>query len=144
MSDNIGSVVMYLALGTYKQSARKAFDTPELKNIFQDLFTDAMNKECERMCKKSTGCVLRSTKPDELTRFILAKFDEEFAKMAPITYSVIGSLCLSKRSRRGEADRIIVATIASVVLQSRCPSMSALAYRIGILLRHAGTTTLVC
>ena len=135
---------MHLALGTYKASASRVLDTPELKNIFQDLFTSAMDKECEHMCKKSTGCVLRGTKHDELTKFKLAKFEEEFTEMAPITASVIASLCQSRRSRRGEADHNVVATVASIVLHSRCPSMSALAYRLGILLRHAGTGTMVC
>ena len=135
---------MHLALKSYKASATLALDTPELNNIFQDLFMNAMDKECEHLCKKSTHCVLRRTKNDELTKFKLAKFYEEFMKMAPITASVIASLCQSRRSRRKEADHNVIATVASIILQSRCPSMSALAYRLGILLKHAGTTTMVC
>ena len=36
------------------------------------------------------------------------------------------------------------ATIAATILQERCPEMSAMAYRTGLILRHAGTGGMVC
>ena len=40
--------------------------------------------KCEHMCKKSTGCVLKNTKCDELTKFQISKFDEGLVKWHPM------------------------------------------------------------
>ena len=38
---------------------------------------------------------------------------------------------------------MVVPTVASIILHSRSPKMFALAYRQGVILRHAGAGTLV-
>ena len=111
---------MYLALGTYNLGIRKALDTPELKTIIQELLTDAMDKVCEHMCKKSIGCVLKNTKRDQLTKSQLSKFDEEFSKMAPITASVITYLCKSRRTGTGTQ----VGALVSIVFIYRMKSQT--------------------
>lgn len=59
---------------------------------------------------------------------------------------LLSNICKSKRSKsksQVRVDDVVVPTVASVILHSRCPEMSALAYRLGLILRHAGAGTLV-
>ena len=137
-------IIQYFALGIHNLGAKKAYGTPELRTLIQELVTSEMNREREQMCKTSTGCVLKNTQHDKLTNFELAVFNDEFTKMAPVTANVLASLCKPKRSKKETVDHNVVATIASTILRCRCPDMSAVAYRIGILLRHYGTGTQAC
>ena len=129
---------MYLALGSYETACKTAMKTLILKNILQDLFVKTMDNECREMCKASNGSLLKKIGATELANFKLSDFCEELRTNAPMTAKTLTSLCQSRRSRKEICDPNIISTIGAIILYSRCPDMSALSYRLGFLLRHAG------
>lgn len=141
--DNIASVVINLALGIYPKAFKLALKNEERRKIVEDLFLNIMDEECHEMCKKSSHSVLKDTGVDGLTSFQFTKFEEEFKCKAPLTAKTLESVCLSKRSRKVTCSSNVVSTIGAIVLYSRCPQMSAFAYRLGFLMRHAGAGTMV-
>jgi hypothetical protein len=121
--DNIASVVINLALGIYPTAFKLALQNQERRKIVEDLFLKIMDNECHEMCKKSSHSVLKDTGVDGLTKDNLQ------------------SVCHSKRSRKATCNSNVISTVGAIILYSRCPQMSALAYRLGFVMRHAGAGT---
>ena len=142
--DNIASVVINLALGIYPTAFKLALQNQERRKIVEDLFLKIMDNECHEMCKKSSHSVLKDTGVDGRTSFLLNKFEEEFKCKAPLTTKTLTSVCHSKRSRKATCNSNVISTVGAIILYSRCPQMSALAYRLGFVMRHAGAGTMVC
>lgn len=100
--------------------------------------------EEELMCLTSTKepSVLRQSRHDLLPSFKMADFVEEIKAKAPLTTELLNTLCVSKAKKRkqenGEQVNTVIATIAAIMLQNRCQQMSALAYRIGLILCFSG------
>ena len=99
-----------------------------------------MDNECQRLCMKESDSVLRSTSPASLIQFKMKDVKEEILQNAPVLSSLLQQICTAKRSkskRQTHINEIVVPTMASLILHSRCPEMSAFSYRLGLLLRHA-------
>ena len=96
-----------------------------------------MDDECQRLCMKESNSVLRSTSPASLIQFKMKNVKEENLQNAPVLSSLLQQICTAKRSkskRQTHINEIVVPTIASIILHSRCPEMSAFSYRLGLLL----------
>lgn len=141
--ESLVHVVKNLALKSYKTAFKKAMEVPELKDILVELVVSLMNKECNNLCKKKPGSILRDTSVSALTAFSLKDFHKEFTSKAPITAKMLTTLCISDRSQTEACDPNVVSTVSAVILHSRCPEMSAFAYRLGFILRHAGIGNVV-
>ena len=111
-----------------------------------ELVFKKMDDECQRLCMKKSNSVLRSTSPASLIQFKMKDVKEEILQNTPVLSSLLQQICTAKRSkskRQTHINEIVVPTIASLILHSRCPGMLAFSYRLGLLLRHAGAGTLV-
>ena len=122
-----------------------------LCNTVKELVVKQMDDELENLCRKQTNSILRQTKPAELVSFDMSKLVCELEKEAPFVWQVLKSVSSSKNKKRAEkrGDQAqdlttVCATIAATVLHTRCAEMSALAYRIGLLLRYSGAGGMVC
>lgn len=107
-----------------------------------------MYNELEELCKKKKNSILRQTKPEELLAFRIEKFTQEIEQQTPLMNEFLQSSCCSNSTKRASKNATpnpcIKATIAAAILRQRCPEMSAMAYRTGLILRHAGTGRMVC
>ena len=85
--------------------------------------------------------------PEGLVAFRMETLAHEIEKEISLLSQILESLCCSKSSRRASGtstvDQNVKATIAATILHKRCPEMSALAYRTGLVLRHTGAGGLV-
>ena len=148
MEGEIGSVVKYLSLGLFGTACKTMMHITELSNIIKELVIKEVDNELEGLCKNQTKSILRQTKAKELVGFKTAKLTQEIEKEMPILNQILQSICCSNNRKRASGtsavDPNVKATIAATILRERCPEMSALAYRTGLVLRHTGAGGLVC
>ena len=146
----IAHVIKYLALGLNKTAFNTAMKNKELSCLLIELVFKLIDDECEALCRKDSESILRCSTPAALVELKLRDLKNEFSLKAPLLTKLLSQLCTSKRTKVSpnnksevRVDELIVPTVASVVLRARCPEMSALAYRLGLILRHSGAGTLV-
>ena len=147
MEGEVANVVKYLSLGLFGSACKAMTHSPELSRSIKELLIKEMDSELEELCKKRKNSILRQTKAEGLVAFRMEKLVHETEKEIPLN-QLLESLCCSKSSKRASGtstvDQSVKATIAATILRERCPEMSALAYRTGLILRHTGTGGLVC
>ena len=83
----------------------------------------------------------------QLVDFQMGKFIQEIKEKTPLLNKTLQSICCSNNKKRAPDASInlnVKATITATILHQRCPEMSALAYRTGLVLHHAGAGGLVC
>ena len=103
-----------------------------------------------------SSSVLRNSNPTDLTVLRLETFRQELAEKAPQTLDLLEVLCSSERkklkhkSEENVADdgqhkliSPVIPTIAGMILHSRCSALSAMAYRIGLLIRYSAAGRVV-
>lgn len=101
-----------------------------------------IDNELEELCKKKTNSVLRQTKPEELLKFKIEKLTQEIEQKTPLLNQTLQSICSSKRAS-SKVDLCVKATIAASILHERCPDMSAMGNRTGLVLCHSGAGDMV-
>ena len=146
LKNDVAHIVKYIAIGLEKTALKTMSKNTELSAIMTELVFKKMDDECQRLCMKESNSVLRSTSSASLIQFKMKDVKEEILQNAPVLSSLLQQICTAKRSkskRQTHINEIVVPTIASLILHSRCPEMSAFSYRLGLLLRHAGAGTLV-
>lgn len=111
------------------------------------LLLKEMEEELTGLTSTKEPSVLRQSRHDLLPSFKMANFVEELKAKAPLTTELLNTLSVSKAKKRkqknGEQVNTVIPTIAAIILQNRCPQMSALAYRIGLILRFSGAGQMV-
>lgn len=144
----VANVIKYLSLGLLGTACKTMMHTPELSNSIKELLIKEIDNELEELWKKRKNSILRQTKAKDLVAFKTAKFIQEIEKEMPILNQILQSICSSNNKKRASGtsavDPNVKATIAATILRERCPEMSALAYRTGLVLRHTGAGGLVC
>lgn len=123
---------------------------PEAQKCIKDCVIDNLNNELQTL---SSSNILKNTNPNDLTLFSLKDFEKELIEKAPDTIHMLKIICISKRKqkRNGNLEQressleTVISTIliAAMVLHSRCPELSALAYRIGLIVRFSGAGRMV-
>lgn len=107
----------------------------------------------QSICSTANPSVLR----DDLIKFNLEDFEKEFSTKAPLTNDeLLQILRTSERQKKKQRSAIaevlnaktkrassVRLTAASLILNCRCPQMSALCTRVGLIVRHAGSGRLV-
>ena len=144
-SDN-AQVIKYLALGLNRTAMKTAMKNKELARELTEIVFNKIDDECQALCKKDSTSILRNNRPAALIDFKLQDLKNEMLQKVPTLTSLLSKICKSKRSQEKpqvKAEEVVVPTVASTILHSRCPEMSALTYRLGLILRHAGAGTLV-
>lgn len=155
MDGDLANVVKYLSLGVYKTAFKSTMTTPVLSGVIRGLVVKELDEEMERLCKIEENSILRKTNPEDLISFEVQKLIAEIDQEAPFVSQMLKSLCTSKNKKRAErggrkchmprnSNHAVVATIGAMILHARCPEMSALAYRIGLVLRYSGAGGIVC
>ena len=107
----------------------------------------SMDLEMQKFCSSKNPSLLRESNGKELLKFSLEEFDKELRSRAPLTNDLLDILCTStrqkkeKRSHDGESSQAkkisaVRQTVASMILN--CPELSALACRVGLIVRHSG------
>lgn len=147
VAGEVGNIVKYFALGLESTVGKTIMLNPDLSKIVKKLVIKEMDNELEELCKKKNS-ILRETKPEELLAFKIEKFTQEIEQQTPLMNAFLQSSCCSnsknRASKNSTPNPCIKATIAAAILQQRCPEMSAMAYRTGLILRHAETGCMVC
>ena len=144
-------VVKYLALGLPKAACKVLWNS-ESRLYLKELILSEMDSEMQSICSTTNPSVLR----DDLMKFNLEDFEKEFSTKAPLTNELLQILCTSERQKKkqrsatgkvsnAKTDRAssVKLTAASLILNCRCPQMSALSTRVGLIVRHAGSGRLV-
>ena len=143
----------YFALGLNEQAYKSLLNIPEANQVIKRAFIANLNNEMKNLVSSS---VLRNSSPTDLTDFRLETFQQELAEKAPETLDLLEVLCSSERKKRRHKSEENVAddsqnklispvipTIAGMILHSRCSALSAMAYRIGLLIRYSGAGRVV-
>jgi hypothetical protein len=144
--NDVAHIVKYFAIGLENIASKTIMKNAELSAIMTDIIFKQIDNECQGICMKESNSVLRSTDPSCLIQFKMENVKSEISEKAPTFSSLLQKICTSKRSKHERETRIheiVVPTIASIILHSRSPEMSAFSYRLGLILRHAGAGTLV-
>lgn len=147
MEGEVADIVKYPALGLFGPACKTMMRTPALSPICKELLIKEIDNELEELCKKKNNSILRQTKAEELVDFQMAKFIQEIKEKTPLLNQTLQSICSSNNKKRAPdalVDPNVKATITATILHQRCPEMSALAYRTGLVLRHASAGGLVC
>ena len=141
------SIVKYMALGLPKLAMAALLGTCTDFTKAKKLLFKKMEEEMMDLTSTKEPSVLRQTRHDLLPYFKLADFVAELKAKAPLTTELLYTLCVSKAKKHkqedGEQVDTAIATIAATMLQKRCVEMSALAYRIGLILRFSGAGQMV-
>ena len=147
VAGEVSTIVKYFALGLESTACKTIMQNSELSKTVKKLVIKEMDNELEELCKKKNS-ILRQTKPEELLAFKIEKFAQEIEQQTPLINEFLQSSCCSNSKKRASENALpsqcIKATIAATILRERCPEMSAMAYRTGLILRHAGTGGMVC
>ena len=118
----------------------------ELACQLAEIVFKSIDTECQGLCKKENASILRRISTANLVDLKLENLKGELCLKAPMLTKVLLIICKSKRSKsksQGRVDEVVVPTVASIILHSQSPEMSALVYRLDLILRHAGAGTLV-
>lgn len=146
MEGEVADVVKYLSLGLFGTACKIMMSTPQLSPICKELLIKEIDNELEELCRKGSNSILRQTKAEQLVAFQMAKFIQEIEEKTPLLNKTLQSICCSNRKKRATDALVnpnVMATITATILHERCPEMSALAHRTGLVLRHAGAGGLV-
>lgn len=143
----------YFALELNEQAYKSLVNIPEANLVIKQAFLANLNNEMKNLVSSS---VLRNSSPTDLTAFRLETFQQELAEKAPETFHLLEVMCSSERKKlrdRSEENAAddsqhklippVIPTIASMILHSRCSALSAMAYRIGLLVRYSGAGRVV-
>ena len=136
-----------MALGLPKLALVALLKTSTGITEAKKLLFKEMEEELTGLTSTKEPSVLRQSRHDLLPSFKMADFVEELKAKAPLTTELLTTLCVSKAKKRkqknGEQVNTVIPTIAAIMLQNLCPQMSALAYRIGLILRFSGAGQMV-
>ena len=146
MSGAFAEAVKYLALDLPKAACKVLWNSKARTDI-KDILMSSMDLEMQKFCSSKNPSLLRESNGKELLKFSLEEFDKELRSQAPLTNDLLDILCTStrqkkeKRSHDGESSQAkkipaVRQTVASMILN--CPELSALACRVGLIVRHSG------
>ena len=139
----VADVVKYLTQGLFGTACKIMMHTPELSPICKELLIKEIDNELESLCKKRNNSILRQTKAEELVRFQMANFIQEIKEKTPLLSQTLQSTCCSNNKKRAP-DALVNPNVKATILHQRYPEISALAFRTGLVLSHAGAGGLVC
>lgn len=141
VKNEMAHIIKSFAVGSHKSALKQILQHPQLGINLQELVVDRMATECQNICKVNSDSILRASPLD----FDMGNFSAELKTKAPLTTSTLETMCTSKRARKKSfiKEEIVTSTVAAIILHSRCPEMSVMAYRPGFICNHSGPGTMV-
>lgn len=100
----------------------------------------------QSLCSTSKPSILREgTLTGDETVFSLEKFEEEIRENAPLTNNVLEIKRSDGEVSNARINKALCVklTVCSMMLNCRCPQLSVLSSRIGIIVRHSGASRTV-
>ena len=149
ISGKFAEVVKYLALGIPKAACNVMWNSMS-KSDMKDILISHLDSELQTLCATKSKSVLSETSGQKLLDFSLEKFDIELRSNAPLTNDILDCLCTSSRQKKKmrtteqfsesmlQKISCVKLMVASMLLNCRCPSLSALSSTIGLIVRHSG------
>ena len=150
--DTDRKAIKQLALGQYGYAVNALYSKQTVRDELLQRVCSSINEECKMLCSTRRPSVLRDVSPLGLKQFTETNHVAELATRAPVLYAVLSSavgknptvkesLDVQEPNTTSEQCTKIVPPIsmaASILLKSRCPQMSAQAYRLSTVLWHSG------
>lgn len=137
--DNLTSALLRaIALKKWKSVANIVFRHDNITEHIPDALRRKIKQEFRSL---SSDCLLKGISPKEITTFSNENFLEELRVKSPLWYSVVngacGMLCNPAEAKRKRACNVI-AVATSLLARFRNPKLSAVAYRVSMILLHGG------
>lgn len=118
------------------------WSSPEMKNKILLKLENDIRKESIEMCSRKKPSVLSSTKPASIISLKDSVVVKELEERAPTLYRILKTVASgkSRKSAKKNEDKVTHALsfAISVLFRCRSPYMSAISYRLSILLWHGG------
>jgi len=145
--------IKQVVLGEYGYAVNALYSKKVIRDALLEKVRAAVTSECKDLCSVKTPSLLRNTSPTGLKQFSESAHVAELAERAPILYLLL-SAAVGKpipqtagnhdeenaSSSDTDSNKTVpaISMAASVLLKTRCPQMSAQAYRVSTVLWHSG------
>jgi hypothetical protein len=122
----------------------------DLKELILNKLENDLKKESSGLCSRKNPSLLSDSKPESIINLKDSCIVKELEERAPILHRVLKAVasgkmkCINniekddKKSERNFKVTRAISMATSVLFRCRTPSMSALSYRLSILLWHGG------
>ena len=155
VDDNTSAkIIRQIAHGELEIAAHNVMQQKTMKEIILKEVEHDIQDECTALCSKKNPSILSRVSPDCLMQLTDTAVVDELKERAPVLSRCLTATTQSKRSMAkkttdGKNERKnkripAISLAASILLRSRCPYMSANAYRMSTVLWHSGVDKKVC
>lgn len=138
-------------MGEYGYAVNALFSKKVIRDALVNKIKGTVIAECKDLCSVKNPSLLRKSSPVGLKEFTESAHVAELSDRAPVLYSLLsaaagkatdgkaGDQNVEKATgENGDKTAPAVSIAASVLLKTRCPQMSAQAYRVSAVLWHSG------
>ena len=135
---SVTGIVKNLVMGKFRAGVHLMFKCKELQPFILDAFRSSVSNELKEYCRADNS-LLKHTSPAELAAFSNKLVCHEISVMCPMFDSAIRAAAGCHRSKTKSDKAVNVLALCSAALAKfRNSRMSALAYRISVILLHSG------
>ena len=142
-----------LALVQYGYAVNALYSKQAVRDELLQKVCSSISDKCKELCSTKSPSVLRDVSPLGLREFTETTHVAELDNRAPVLHAVLSSAVwknptvkenltdVQEPNRASEQHAKVVSPISvatSILLKSRCPQMSAQAYRLSTVLWHSG------
>eukprot|EP00112_Aurelia_sp_Birch-Aquarium-sp1_P016963 Seg389.2 transcript_id=Seg389.2/GoldUCD/mRNA.D3Y31 product="hypothetical protein" protein_id=Seg389.2/GoldUCD/D3Y31 len=139
------SIIASLATGDFNCTIRKIAEHDQLKHCLLKWIANTVLDEVSEVVRVKRPSILLMTNCDDLLRLRNEDVVDELQKRAPMLYLVLKNSVISRRRRKKIKDGNVkdqslcsVAMAFGILMKMRSPTLSALAYRVSLVLHHSG------
>ena len=134
---NVANIVKNFALGNFGTAVSLIFKCEELQPFLHGQVKSSISNELKEYCR-SDNSLLKHTSPAELAAFSNKLVCHEVSVMCPLWNSAIRGAAGKGTKTKPEKAANVLALCSSALAKFRNERMSALAYRISVVLLHSG------
>ena len=136
--DDVSGIVKNFAISNFKAAVHLIFKCKELRPFIEEALKSAISSELKEYCQ-SDNSLLKHTSPAELAAFSNKLVCHEVSVMCPLWNAALRAAagCHRSKAKSDKAVNVLALCSASVA-KFRHQRMSALAYRISVILLHSG------
>lgn len=134
---NVANIVKNFALGNFGTAISLIFKCEELQPFVCGQVKSSISNELKEYCR-SDNSLLKHTSPAELAAFSNKLVYNEVSVMCPLWNSAIRGAAARGTKTKPEKAANVLALCSSALAKFRTEKMSALAYRISVVLLHSG------
>ena len=134
---NVANIAKNFALGNFGTAVSMIFKCKELQSFLRGQVKSSISNELKEYCC-SDSSLLKHTSPAELAAFSNKLVCHEVSVMCPLWNSAIRGAAGKGTKTKPEKAANVLALCSSALAKFRNERMSALAYRISVVLLHSG------